>query len=104
MSIDASGYGGNEIVLPASLMTSFSKGDIIQIKIEENVYDLKVVDFNEDNLFSGPMNIGMYKAYVSGDVFEDIIFENPTGASEWRFIKTQLTDTAKKKNITYVKT
>ena len=99
MSIDASGYGGNEIVLPASLMTSFSKGDIIQIKIEENVYDLKVVDFNEDNLFSGPMNIGMYKAYVSGDVFEDIIFENPTGASEWRFIKTQLTDTAKKKNI-----
>ncbi|MCR4749837.1 MAG: FtsX-like permease family protein [Lachnospiraceae bacterium] len=99
MSIDASGYGGNEIVLPASLMTSFSKGDIIQIKIEENVYDLKVADFNEDNLFSGPMNIGIYKSYVSGDVYEDILFENPTGASEWRFIKTQITDTAKKKKL-----
>lgn len=99
MSIDASEYSGNEIVLPVSFLTSFKKGDIIQIKIEENVYDFKVVDFNEDNLFSGPMNIGLYKSYISDDCFEEILFENPTGAGDWRFIKTQLSDTAKKKNI-----
>ncbi len=99
MSIDASGYSGKEIVLPTSFMTSFKKGDIIELKVEDNVYDLKVVDFNEDNLFSGPMNLGIYKAYVSEDVMSDILFENPNGASKWQFVKTQLTDTAKKKNI-----
>ena len=99
MSIDASGYGGNDIVLPASFMTSFKKGDTIQLKIEDNVYDFKVVDFNEDNLFSGPMNLGIYKVYVSDDVFADIIFENPNTVRKWMFVKTQLTNTAKKKNI-----
>ncbi len=99
MSVDASGYGGNDIVLPTSFMTSFKKGDVIELKIEDNVYDLKVVDFNEDNLFSGPMNIGSYKSYVSEDVMSDVIFENPSGAAKWQFVKTQLTDTAKKKNV-----
>ncbi len=99
MSVDASGYSGNDIVLPSSFMTSFNRGDIIQLKIEDNVYDFKVADFNDDNLFSGPMNIGVYKAYVSDDEYSDILFENPTGAKKWRFVKTQLTNSAKKKGI-----
>ena len=98
-SVDAAGYGGNDIILPASFMTSFNKGDYIQLKVEDNVYDLKVVDFNEDNLFSGPMNLGIYKCYVSEDVMSDVLFENPNGARKWQFVKTQLTDTAKKKGI-----
>lgn len=99
LSIDATGLKENDIVLPMSFSTSFNLGDIIQIKIGDNIYDFKVAEFNEDNFYCSPMNLGTYKIYVSDKMYEELRFENPLDVSDYIFLKTQLTDTAKKKNI-----
>ena len=52
ISMDPSGLSGNDVVIPISLSTSFSLGSTFQIKIGDNVYDLKVCGYNEDNLLS----------------------------------------------------
>ncbi len=99
MSIDASGLSGDDVVIPVSLSTSFKPGSTFQLKIGDNVYDFKVAGYNEDNLFCSPMNMGTYKIYVSDRMYETLRFENPKGAFDSRYLKTQLTDTAKKKHI-----
>ncbi len=99
LSCDASGLSGNDTIIPISLSTTFDPGSVLQLKIGDNVYDLKVAGYCEDNIFCSPMNIGAYKAYVSDELYEDIFFENPKGVIDSRFIKTQITDTAKKKHI-----
>lgn len=92
MSIDGSRFRGNDIVLPISLKTTFKIGDTIQLKIEENIYDLKVAGYNEDNFYCSPMNLGTYRAFVSDRVYEDIRFENPIGVSDSCYVKSQLSD------------
>ncbi len=99
MSIDASGFSGNEVVIPISLSTSFKVGDTLQLKVGDNIYNLKVTGYNEDNFFCSPLNLGIYKMQVSDKLYETILFENPKNASEGRYLKSQLTDTAKKKHI-----
>lgn len=99
MSTDAKGLSGNEAVIPISLSNAFEIGSVLQVKIGDNVYDLKVADYNEDNIFCSPMNLGTYKVYVSDDLYETIRFENPMGVIDSRFVKTQITDTARKKHI-----
>lgn len=68
--------GGNDVVLPMGMSTSFKVGDSIRIKIEENIYDLKVAGFTEDSIYCSPLNIGINLCYVSQDVYNDIRFEN----------------------------
>lgn len=99
MSIDASDFSGDDIVIPISLCSTFKIGSTFQLKIGDNVYDFKVAGYNEDNLFCSPMNMGTYKIYVSDRMYETLLFENPKGAFDSRYVKTQLTDTAKKKHI-----
>ena len=99
MSIDASDFSGDDVVIPISLSSAFKIGSTFQMKIGDNVYDFKVAGYNEDNLFCSPMNMGTYKIYVSDRMYETLRFENPKGAYDSRYIKTQLTDTAKKKHI-----
>ncbi len=99
LSTDVAGLGGNDAIVPISLSNAFKVGSILQLKIGDNVYDLKVAGYNEDNLFCSPMNLGTYKIYVSDKLYENVRFENPNGAFNSRYVKTQITDTAKKKHI-----
>ncbi|SFB75327.1 ABC transporter permease [Butyrivibrio sp. YAB3001] len=98
LSTDATGLSGNDAIIPISLSTTFDIGSILQLKIGDNMYDLKVAAFNEDNVFCSPMNLGTYKVYVSDSLYEKIRFDNPMTISDCRYLKTQLTDTAKKKH------
>ena len=99
MSIDASLFKDNEVVVPISLSTAYKIGDYIQIKIGDNIYDFKIAGFNEDNIYCSPMNMGMYKTYISAKYYETVRFENPVLAPDFKLIKTQITDTARKKHI-----
>ena len=99
MSTKADGLSGNAAVVPISLSNAYPKGSVLQLKIGDNVYDLKVADYNEDNIFCSPMNLGTYKVYISDDLYETIRFENPMDAYDSRCVKTQITDTARKKHI-----
>ena len=99
LSCDATGLSGNEAIIPISLSTSFKIGSVLQLKIGDNIYDLKVAGYNEDNIYCSPMNMGTYKTYISEKLYQDVLFENQVGAKESRYIKTQITDTAKRKHI-----
>ena len=99
MSIDASFFKDDEAVVPIALSTAYEIGDYIQIKIGDNIYDFKIAGFNEDNIYCSSMNMGTYKTYVSAKYYETIRFENPQMALDYKYIKTQITDTARKKRI-----
>ncbi|MCR4649188.1 MAG: ABC transporter permease, partial [Lachnospiraceae bacterium] len=75
-SIDMSGFSDNDIVIPVSMSTSYSIGDTIEIKISENIYEFRVAGFNEDFIYSSPMNMGTYLAFISERYYQTLLFEN----------------------------
>lgn len=99
LSTDTVGLSGAETIFPISLKTAYDIGDYVQLKVGDNIYNLKVAAFNEDNLFCSSMNMGTYKIFVSRGIYETIDFENPKLAQNGRLIKMKMTDTAKKKNV-----
>ena len=98
MSMDASSFSGNEIVLPISLSPTFSIGDTMELKIGDNVYELKVAGYNEDFLICSPMNFSVYNSFVSDEMYEQILFENPNFVESSKFFKAQLSNKAVKKH------
>ena len=99
LSCDTGGLDGNKTIFPVSLSTSFKIGDILQLKIGDNIYDLEVAGFNEDNFYCSSTNIGTYLIFVSEKLYNTILFENPNSLTEDRHIKTILTNTARKKHL-----
>ena len=98
-SIDLSGFSDNDIVIPVSLSSSYKIGDTIEIKIDENVYEFKVVGFNEDFIFASPMNMSTYLVYVSEKMYQQIEFENASFITSGKMIKSQLSAKAVRRNI-----
>nr|MCR4806529.1 hypothetical protein [Lachnospiraceae bacterium] len=99
ISIDTRGLSGNETILPVAMSTSYDRGDILQLKIGDNIYDLKVSGYNEDPFYCSPVNIGTDLIFVSQKMYNDILFENSATISECRHIKVNLTGTARKKHM-----
>lgn len=87
---------GDQAVIPVSLSTSYNIGDIMELKIDDNVYCLKVAGFNEDNIYCSPMNMGTYLIYVSERVYNGIAFDNPKKAAPCKLIKTNISKEEKK--------
>lgn len=85
---------GDRAVIPVSMSNAFAIGDIMELKIGDNIYRLKVAGYNEDNIFCSPMNLGTYLVYVSDRVYNEIEFENPKDALSCKLIKTKLTKEA----------
>ncbi|MCR5688553.1 MAG: ABC transporter permease [Lachnospiraceae bacterium] len=90
------GLHGNQAVIPVSLSSSFPIGSVMELKIGDNVYLLKVARYNEDNIFCSPMNMGTYLTFVSEKMYSDIEFENPGKAARCRLIKTNIAPLAKR--------
>ena len=95
ISCSAGKLHGNQVVLPVSLSTSFAVGDVMELKIGDNVYLLKVAGFNEDNIYCSPMNMGTYLIYVSEKLYNTLEFENHGKAFSCRLIKTNLSKSAR---------
>ena len=93
-SMKTSKFSGNDIVIPVSLSTNFKTGDVMEIKIGDNTYEFKVVGFNEDYIYSSPMNMGTYLVYVSEKMYQQIEFENNGVIEPRTLIKTQLNKNA----------
>ncbi len=94
-SWDTSKLHGDQVVIPVSLSNAFRLGDIMELKIGENVYSLKVAGYNEDNIYCSPMNLGTYLVYASDRLFNTIEFENGDKAYPCILVKTDLTKRAK---------
>ena len=95
MSLDAGRFHGDQAVLPVSLSSSFSIGDVMELKIGDNIYRLKVAGFNEDNIYCSPMNMGTYLVFVSEKMYNRIEFENPDKAVRYRAFKTKFSKKAR---------
>lgn len=99
ISTDTSSFSGSETVVPVSMSTTYDIGDILQLKIGDNIYDLKVSGYNEDDFYCSPVNLGTDLIFVSQKVYNDILFENSATITEDKHIKVNLTNTARKKHI-----
>jgi ABC-type antimicrobial peptide transport system permease subunit len=98
-SLDTKGLRGKDIVLPVSMSTSYKIGETIRIKINDNVYDLKVAGYNEDSIYCSPLNLGITLCYVSDSVYNDIDFENnSSGYATVKVFKAKLTKEAIRRN------
>ncbi len=86
---------GSQVVIPVSLSTTYNIGDVMELKIGDNVYQLKVGGYNEDNIYCSPMNMGTYLVYVSEKLYNTLEFENHEKAFSCRLFKTNLTKSAR---------
>ena len=96
-SIDTSRFSGNDIVLPVSLSTNYQIGDRFEFKVGNNIYEFRVAGFNEDYIYSSPMNMSCYLCYVSEKMYQEIEFENAGFAIPSTLAKMQYYDSELKK-------
>lgn len=62
--LDRAGEGTNEIFLPLYLKGQFPIGDTMQIRIDDDIYDLRVAGYVEEPYFCSSMNITTYYSYL----------------------------------------
>ena len=98
-SIDVSKFSGKEIVIPVSLSTNFSIGDLMELKFGDNIYEFRVAGYNEDFVFCSPMSLGAYHCFISEKCFQEILYENRGVVSEGNFTKTKMSSKAVKNHV-----
>ena len=64
----------NSIILPYYLKISegYNIGDILHMEINREAYDFEIMGFTEDPLFATPLNITVYRCYVSSEKLKSI--------------------------------
>ncbi|MBR3040456.1 MAG: ABC transporter permease [Lachnospiraceae bacterium] len=98
-SLDTSKFSGKDIVIPVSLSNTFSVGDGMELKFGDNVYEFRVAGFNEDFIYSSPMNMGTYLVYISEKMYTEIEFENRGFVSTSKLVKSKLSQKAVKEGV-----
>lgn len=98
-SIETKKFSGKDIVVPISLSTSYKIGDTLILKISDNEYEFRIAGFNEDFIYSSPMNFGTYLCYISEDMYEDLEYENPTYVGSYKLTKVNLSEKAKNEKL-----
>ena len=66
----------DEILLPLNMQGSYSEGDTLQIKLDDDIYDLRVAGFIEDPYFCSTMNITVYSVNISQTVLDEMYDEH----------------------------
>ena len=95
MSVESGRFHGDQAVIPVSLSSSYSIGDILELKIGDNIYRLEVAGFNEDNIYCSPMNMGTYLIFVSERLYSRIEFENPEKVQRRLAVRTDFSKKAR---------
>ena len=78
MPVDS--FGKDDILLPLFLEGKYPLGSCIQIKMDDDIYDLNVAGFIEDPYFSSSINITVYSVVVSGEMMDEFADAHPTVA------------------------
>ena len=61
-------YKDDDILLPFNMHGTYAVGDVIQIKLDDDVYDLNVVGYLEDPYFCSTMNLTYYSVNISQEM------------------------------------
>ena len=72
----------------------FKKGDVIEVKNGDNVYEFKIAGFAEDTFFCSPLNMGVYLIYVSDKMYQQLAFDNMTTDYEIKMYNIKYTNDA----------
>lgn len=90
MPVDS--FGKNDILLPLFLKGKYPLGSCMQIKMDDEIYDLNVVGFIEDPYFSSSINITVYSVVVSGELMDAFVNDHPTVAFRGFIHKGRMAD------------
>jgi len=77
-----------EILLPYYMKAAkgYKVGDIIYILLGSSWERFCIAGFTEDPMFSTPLNISMYSAYISGSRFDDLLAANDNPEKNIRMV------------------
>ena len=67
----------DDILLPYNMSGSYAIGDILQLKIGDDVYDLNVAGYIEDPYFSSTMNISIYSVVMTQELMDELKDTHP---------------------------
>lgn len=65
-------YQKMDILLPYNLSRAFSKGDVMQIKFGDDIYDFQVAGYLEDPYFCSTINLTVYYVGISPEMMEEL--------------------------------
>ena len=66
-------YQKNDILLPYHMKGNYHVGDVMQIKLGEEVYDLNVVGYLEDPYFCSTMNVTIFYVGMSQEMMDQMV-------------------------------
>ena len=92
LDFDASGLGEDDILLPFNMSNDFSKGDTIEFKIDNDVYDFRIAGFVTDAFFSSTINFSIYNAYINSAVLAEMVEAHPETLKAGHSIKALIDD------------
>ncbi|MBE5862994.1 MAG: ABC transporter permease [Lachnospiraceae bacterium] len=73
-------YQKNDILLPYHLKGRFQVGDVMQIKLGEETYDLTVAGYLQDPYFCSTMNVTIYYVCMSKELMDQMVQDHPGDA------------------------
>ncbi|MCR5586371.1 MAG: ABC transporter permease, partial [Lachnospiraceae bacterium] len=62
----------NDVLIPLYLKSSFAVGDKLQLKLDDEEYELNVAGYNENPYFCSSISVSMYYIYVSQKTYDQI--------------------------------
>ena len=92
VSDDSDLLGEKDILLPYYLHDQFSEGDCLELKIGEHLYEFSVAGYVQDPVFNTPLNITVYRFYLSDDACERLLAENADAVDRWLEYKAQVAE------------
>ena len=92
VSDDSDLLGEKDILLPYYLHDQFSEGDCLELKIGEHLYEFSVAGYVQDPVFNTPLNITVYRFYLSDAACERLLAENADAVDRWLEYKAQVAE------------
>ena len=77
------GHNVDDILLPYNQKSSFDIGDVIQIKMGDDIYSLNVAGYLEDPYYCSTMNITTFYCGMHKDMMEKMVNAHPEIAKEF---------------------
>ncbi len=84
-----SGLGKNDVIIPLYMKNDYALGEVLELKIGDDVYGMKVAGYHETPFFCSRMMINCFYFYVSDEMMASMS-EHATGGLAAKAVKTQL--------------
>ncbi len=79
-----------EVLIPYNMKGVFTVGDVLQLKLEDDVYDFTVAGYLQDPYFCSTINISVYCICLHRDVMDELADEHPNVVTRENIFKGRL--------------